>query len=152
MNYLICGAEAYNNDINAIDNEGVQFDAGQICTKNDQEVRAVLALNEYNPVLEMSKLRWHGTYFQYPTCTIMVSDGVSSMMLRSSFRKPAFQKRFYAKRSPLYTGKMNLGRKIKLKDYTTSIWVDKSGIMHPCFFVENMIAEPKTSRWKWKIG
>jgi hypothetical protein len=34
VKYLINGAEAYNNDINAIDGNGVQFDAGQICTKD----------------------------------------------------------------------------------------------------------------------
>jgi hypothetical protein len=146
MNYLINGAESYNNDINAIDKEGVQFDAGQICTKDDQVMRALLALNEYNPVLEISQLTWHGTYFQYPTLTIMVSDDVSRMMLRSSFRRPAFSKRFYSKRSPLYTGKMNLGQKIKLMDYTTSIWVDRNGITHPCMFVKKMIAKPSCQK------
>jgi hypothetical protein len=33
---LIRGAEVYNNDINAIDENDVQYDAGQICTKDDQ--------------------------------------------------------------------------------------------------------------------
>jgi hypothetical protein len=36
---LIRGAEAYNNDINAIDEDGVQYDAGQICTEDDQAMR-----------------------------------------------------------------------------------------------------------------
>jgi hypothetical protein len=39
---LIRGAEAYNNDINAIDKDGVQYDAGQICTEDDQAMRELL--------------------------------------------------------------------------------------------------------------
>jgi hypothetical protein len=34
VTYLISGVDAYNNNINAIDDEGVQFGAGQICTKD----------------------------------------------------------------------------------------------------------------------
>jgi hypothetical protein len=46
---LIRGAEAYNNDINAIDEDDVQYGAGQICTEDDQAMRKVLVLNEYSP-------------------------------------------------------------------------------------------------------
>lgn len=143
VKYLIGGAEAYNNDINAIDGEGVQFYAGQICTEDDQAMRTLLVLNEYKPVLEICELTWHGTYSKYPTLTIKVTDGVSTMLLRSSYRKPAFDKRFFSKRSPLYSGKMNLGMKIRLMDYSTSIWVDRKGVAHPCIFVEKLMAEPK---------
>jgi hypothetical protein len=38
---------------------------------------------------------------------------------------------------------MNLGMKIRLMDYSTSIWVDRNGIAHPCIFVEKIMAEPK---------
>jgi hypothetical protein len=111
---LIRGAEAYNNDINAIDEDEVQYAAGQICTEDDQAMRERLVLNGYKPVLEICKLTWHGTYSKYPTLTIKVTDGVSTMLLRSSYRKQAFRKRFFLKRSPLYSGKMNLGMRIRL--------------------------------------
>jgi hypothetical protein len=38
---------------------------------------------------------------------------------------------------------MNLGMKIRLMDYTTSIWVDRKGSAHPCIFVEKMMANLK---------
>jgi hypothetical protein len=147
---LIRGAEACNNDIKAIDKDKVQYDAGQICTKDDQAMRELLVLNEYKPVLEIWELTWHGTYSKYPTLTIKVTDGVSTMLLRSSYRKPAFHKRFFSKRSPLYSGKMNLGMRIRLMDYSTSIWVDRKGGTYPCIFVEKMTAEPKRKCKKQK--
>jgi hypothetical protein len=140
---LIRGAKAYNNDINAIDEDDVQYDAGQICTQDDQAMRELLVLNKYKPVLEICELTWHGTYSKYPTLTIKVTDGVLTMLLRSSYRKPTFHKRFLSKRSPLYSGEMNLGMRIRLMDYSTSIWVDRKGGAHPCIFVEKMTAKPK---------
>jgi hypothetical protein len=127
IKYLSGGAEAYNNDINAIDQDDVQYDAGQICTEDDQAMRELLVLNEYQPILEICELTWHGTYSKYPNLTMKVTDGVSTMLLRSSYINPAFHKRFFSKRSPLYSVKMNLGRKIRLMDYSTSIWVDPKG-------------------------
>jgi hypothetical protein len=118
---LIRGAKVYNNDINTIEEDNMQYDAGQICTEDDQAMRKLLVLNEYKPVLEICKLTWHGTYSKYPTLTIKVTDGVLTMLLRSSCRKPAFHKRFFSKRSPLYSGKMNLGMRIRLLDHSTSI-------------------------------
>jgi hypothetical protein len=47
---------------------------------------------------------------------------------------------------------MNLGMKIRLVDYTTSIWVDRKGSAHLCVFVEKMVAEPKSSRQKKKMS
>jgi hypothetical protein len=47
--------------LNAIDGDGVQFNAGQICTEDDQAMRELLVLNEYKPVLETCELTWHGT-------------------------------------------------------------------------------------------
>jgi hypothetical protein len=139
---LIRGAEAHNNDINAIDEDEVQYDADQICTEDDQTMRELLVLKEYKSVLEICELTWHGTYSKYPTLTIKVTDGVSTMLLRSSYQKPAFHERFFSKR-PLYSGKMNLGMRIRLMGYSTSIWVDRKGCAHPCIFVEKMTAEPK---------
>jgi hypothetical protein len=121
----------------------VQYDTGQICTEDDQAMRERLVLNEYKPVLEICKLTWHGTYSKYPTLTIKATDGVSTMLLRSSYRKPAFHKRFFSKQSPLYSGKINLGMRIRLMDYSTSIWVDRKGGAHPCIFVEKITSEPK---------
>jgi hypothetical protein len=46
---LIRGAEAYNNDINAIDENEVQYNAGQVCARDDQAMRERLVLNEYKP-------------------------------------------------------------------------------------------------------
>jgi hypothetical protein len=73
---LIRGAAAYNNDINAIDKDDVEYDAGQICTEDDQAMRELLVLNEYKPVLEICELTWHDNYSKYPTLTIKVTDGV----------------------------------------------------------------------------
>jgi hypothetical protein len=81
---LIRGAEAYNNDINAIDEDNVQYDAGQTCAEDDKAMQELLVLDKYKPVLEICELTWHGTYSKYPTLTIKVTDGVSTMLLRSS--------------------------------------------------------------------
>jgi hypothetical protein len=143
IEYLIRGSEVANEDINAINADCVEFDAGQICTEDDNDMRQLLQLNEYQPILKISELTWNGTYSKYPNLTIMVTDGITQMMLRPSFRKAQFPKTFYGKKSPLYTGRMNVGRRLKLLDYTTSIWVDKKVIGHPCIFIEKMRAEPK---------
>jgi hypothetical protein len=58
---LIRGTKAYNNDIHLMDEDDVQYDAGQICTEDDQAMRELLVLNEYKPVLEICELTWHGT-------------------------------------------------------------------------------------------
>jgi hypothetical protein len=118
-----------------------------IFPKDDQAMRELLVLNEYKPVLEICTTNVAGAYFKYPT---QVSDGVTTMLLRSSFRKPAFYESFFSKQSPLYSGKMKLGIKIRLVDYTTSIWVDRKGSAHLCGFVEKMAAEPKSSCRKQK--
>jgi hypothetical protein len=62
VKYLISGTKAYNNDINAIDKDGVQYGAGQICTEDDQAMRELLVLNECKPVFEICELTWHCTY------------------------------------------------------------------------------------------
>ena len=143
VEYLTGGSRVANQDINAVSADGVEFDAGQICTEDNDDMRKLLQLNEYQPILEISELTWNGTFFKYPNLTIMVTDGVSQMMLRPSFRRPQFAKRFYGKRSPLYTGRMNVGRKIKLLDYSTSIWMDQKGFEHPCIYIEKIRIEPK---------
>ena len=141
-----CWAEVGNNDINAVDSTGVEFEAGQICTEDDNAMRQLLSLNEYQPVLEVSELTWHGTFLRYPNLTIMVTDGLSHMLLRPSFRRSAFSKGFFAKKGPLYTGRLDIGMEIKLLDYTTSLWVDKHGAPHPCIFAEKLRAEPKRNK------
>jgi hypothetical protein len=46
---------------------------------------------------------------------------------------------------------MNLGMRIRLMDYSTSIWVDRKGGAHPCIFVEKMTAEPEeVVKNKWE--
>jgi hypothetical protein len=86
---LVAGAEMANMDINAVDSTGVEYDAGQGCTEDDHVMRKQLSLNEYQPALEVSELTWHGTFFQYPNLTIMVTDGKSQMMLRPSAWLPS---------------------------------------------------------------
>ena len=143
VEYLVAGAEMANMDINAVDSTGVEYDAGQVCTEDDHVMRKQLSLNEYQPTLEVSELTWHGTFFRYPNLTIMVTDGKLQMMLRPSFRKKEFAKVFYAKQGHIYTGRMNVGMRIRLLDYTTSIWMSKDGVTHPCIFVEKIRPEPK---------
>ena len=63
VEYLVYGAQIANNDINAVDSTGVEFDAGQICTEDDPVLRKLLALNEYQPTLEVKELTWHGTFY-----------------------------------------------------------------------------------------
>jgi hypothetical protein len=84
--YLIGGAGVVNNDINMVDLTAFEFDTSQICTEDDLALRKVLTLNDYQLVLEISEPTWHGTFSKYPNLSIMVTDGVSQMLLRPSAR------------------------------------------------------------------
>ena len=57
---LTAGAMCMNRDITAIDANGKEFYAPQICCEDDRRIRRLMQLEECNPVLEVVSAVWHG--------------------------------------------------------------------------------------------
>ena len=145
---LIRGARCGNMDINAVMEDGTEKEAGQICCEDDAIIRKAMGLDEYNPILEVVRSEWLGKWL-CPTpvmkfyCTNMQGEDEICVMVaqRCKFR---FAKNLHRKGGPIQTGRLNVGRRFQLVDYTTD--VAKKGKFHskeePVVRMERIRCEP----------
>ena len=54
------GAMLGTLDINAVTDDGVQHEAGQICSEDDHIMRSAMGHDEFRPVLEVRRTEWFG--------------------------------------------------------------------------------------------
>jgi hypothetical protein len=134
------GARSGLLDTNAICYDGKVFYAGQIKCADNQELRKRLVLlDEYQPVLEVRELIWLGTRGKFPKIKLIVTDGIETMEMQIGFRNPERTAEFFRKKGPLFSGKLNIGKRFRLLDYTTQLDDSGSAIV----FMERMRAAPK---------
>jgi len=143
---LTAGAMSMDLDINAIDADGKEFFAPQVCCEDDKQVRAAIAMEEYNPVLEVVRTEWVGFDGMIPNIKIIVKDASDAeILMLVSRRSVGIAKNFQKKWGPGSTRKLSPGNRFRLMDYTTRMTninsVHKEVV--PYVSVETIRVEPK---------
>ena len=120
------GAMLGTLDINAVTDDGVQHEAGQICSEDDHIMRSAMGYDEFRPVLEVRRTEWFGR--NLGPCPMVKfwcvdsEDGDEEVCVMASPRlKHKFAKKFYSKGGPFNNGRLKVGRRFQLVDYTTRV-------------------------------
>ena len=114
-------------DINAVTEDGVQHEAGQICSEDDSVMRAVMGYDEFRPVLEVRRTEWFGKNLgPCPMVKFWCVDseeenGEEVCVMASPRLKHKFAKKFFSKSGPYQTGRLKIGRRFQLVDCTTRV-------------------------------
>ena len=161
---LARGAGKGDEDVNAVTEDGKELMAGQVCCEDDEELREMMDLDEYQPVLRVTKMEWLGFWGCVPTIKWHVTDrdeeddgdddeedggdGDTDMVMFTSHRSFKIAKNFFKKWGDPKRGKLGVGARFMLVDYTTAFepkdkFHDKDG---PVLRVERIRCEPKTHR------
>ena len=133
---LKMGAHSREN-INAVTSR--EHVAGQL----DPSIRPFLSdEDEYKPVLEVKRTEWFGknlrTFPMVKFWCVDDSDGDEETCVMASPReKGRFAKRFFSKSGPFHKGKLKVGRRFMLVDYTTTV-VKKDRVHNRCDEVVHM--------------
>lgn len=144
---LLAGALTENLDVNAVDADGKEYHAPQICCEDDKQIRAAIELEEYNPVLEVVSTTWYGCCSMgLPVIEIMVKDANGDeMLMMATNRNRKITKAFLKRWGNKNGRKLNPGVRFKLLDYTTKVrqisQFNKEEA--PIIFVESIRVEPK---------
>ena len=143
---LVDGANCDCLDINAITTSGnsQKFYACQYIWEEEQFQHLRQPFPEYQPVLEVEELHWLGSQRGLPIIRLKVTDGVHSMEMRPSLRSEYVQRRNFKKLGHLFRGKLNVGKRFTLLEYTTDVieCVITSNLI-PTIFYEDIRAEPQ---------
>ena len=143
---LVAGAKASDPDINAIDASGKEFFAPQVCCEDDKQMRALMDIEEFNPVLQVVRTEWHGFYGVVPCIKIYVKDdSEEEMLMMASYRRKDIAKKFHKQWGSGATKKLAPGTRFRLLDYTTRVntknrYTEKE---EPVILVETIRLEPK---------
>ena len=142
---LMKGAECDCLDTNAISTSGdnEKYYACQFIWEEEQYQHLRQPFPEYQPVLEVVQLHWLGTRGGIPVMRMVVTDGFESMEMRPSLRSAYVQRRNFKKSGHLFRGKLNVGKRFTLLEYTTDV-VDSV----PTVFYEDVRAEPQKKSMK----
>ena len=141
---LITGAISSNGDLNALFDDGkVECLAGQVIMEDeaDGKTRCQMFWEEYYPILQVSKIIWHGSLYKensmgVPRMVFFVTDGLHEMLMVASTRKHSLLASFWNKKGPYETGVLRQGKIFKLINYHMGLKNDPdSGKMVPCIFV-----------------
>ena len=143
------GACLGTDDINAVTDDGVRHEAGQICSEDDKIMRGTMGYDEFRPVLEVRRTEWFGRNLgPCPNikfwCVDTEEGGEEICVMASPRMKFKFAKKFYSKTGPFNTGRLKVGRRFQLLDYTTKV-VMKDRIhdgREPIVLVEKMRCAP----------
>jgi hypothetical protein len=150
---LTKGAEADCLDINAITTTGGEssrkFYACQYIWEEEQFQHLRQPFPEYQPVLEVQQIHWLGTRRRIPVIRLVVTDGVQSMEMRPSLRSEYVQRRNFKKLGHLFRGKLNVGKRFTLLEYTTDM-IECSLTLNsiPTIFYEDTRAQPQRKNMK----
>jgi hypothetical protein len=104
---------------------------------------------EFQPVLEVEQLHWLGTQRGIPLIRLVVTDGIQSMEMRPSLRSEYVQRRNFKTTGHLFRGKLNVGKRFTLLEYTTDVTtcpISKKST--PTIFFEEIRAEPQKKSMK----
>ena len=82
-------------DVNAVGPNGDLFEAGQMVTEGDAQLRRLLDIDEYRPVLEVVETNWcGGNSRKWNEIGCVVTDGQEKIFLKACCRQKKVRKRF----------------------------------------------------------
>ena len=84
---LTAGAKIANLDVTAVREDRKQYFAALLQCEDDPDLRKRMAIEEFQPVVEIVSRTWHGTYGRFPNIKFGVSDGCDEMTMRVSYRR-----------------------------------------------------------------
>lgn len=145
------GANSECLDTNAVTVgvEGMSYYACQFVWEEECFQHLRQPFPEYRPVLEVEQLYWMGTYRGTPLIRVVVTDGENSMEMRPSLRTDFVRRCNFKSTSPLFRGKLNVGKRFTLWEYTTDYLTGPSQESNqPTIFYEEIHAEPKKTGTK----
>ena len=88
MECLSRGAAHNDPDANAVGPNGDLFEAGQMVTEGDAELRRSLDIDEHRPVLEVVKTNWcGGNSRKWNETGWVVTDGQENIFLKACYRE-----------------------------------------------------------------
>jgi hypothetical protein len=148
---LVDGAKSDCLDINAITtNVHVQkFYACQYIWEEEQFQHLRQPFPEFQPVLEVEQIHWLGTRKGIPVIRLVVTDGLQSMEMRPSLRSDYVKKRNFKKMGHLFRGKLNVGKRFTLLEYTTDVTECAHTLNRiPTIFYEDIRAAPQKKNMK----
>jgi hypothetical protein len=135
-------------DINAIRNQ-TKYYACQFIWEEEQFKHMRQPFPEFQPVLEVQQIQWLGTQKGVPLIRLVVTDGVRSMEMRPSLRTEYVQRRNFKKTGHLFSGKLNVGKRFTLLEYTTDkMKCPVTQRNSPTIFYENIRAQPQKKNMK----
>ena len=146
------GGVKNDQEINAVTDDGTEWEAAQVIWKEDDKMRKAMASEtpEYKPVLQVEERIWLGFWGVVPTIKFIVTDGEDRMVMLTSHRTFAIAKSFMRRWGDGSKGKLGVGSRFQLLDYTTT-WETK-GKNHDkdeaCIMVETVKVEPKPKKPK----
>ena len=147
---LTAGAKVADLDVTAVREDGKRYFAALLQCEDDVNLRKRMEIEEYQPIVEVVSRTWHGSYGKFPNIKFMISDGSTEMLMRVSYRRTECPILFFPKKGPFNSGFLNVGRKIKLIDYTTELEHEKGGDTCPTVHIEKLRAEPRNVQGKSK--
>ena len=85
---LARGAAHKDPDVNAVGPNGDLFEAGQMVTEGDADLRRTLDIDEYRPVLEVVSTNWCGGNFtRWNEIGCLVTDGEETIFMKACCRE-----------------------------------------------------------------
>ena len=140
-------------DINAVgkDDKGneICYYANQFIWEENPGAEHRIDLEEFQPVLEVRSIVWMGTHRGLPLISITVTDGDQDIQMRISLRNDLVRSRMVSKYGPIFKGRMNVGCRFRLEEYTTGLlYCRDEGCHIPVVYVERVHAEPRSASKK----
>jgi hypothetical protein len=136
------GALSDQLDVNAIDDNKTLFYANQFIWEEELIDIPRVQLDEYKPILEVVSLVWLGSKNGCPLIKLIVTDGTTTMEMRPSQRNPTTTKHIFGKAGHLFKGKLNVGKRFRLLEYTTdSTLCSTTNKIVPAIFFEKVLPE-----------
>ena len=100
-------------------------------------------------MLEVKQIQWLGTQKGISLIRLVVMDGRQSMEIHSSLRTEYVQRRNFKKSGHLFSGKMNVGKRFTLLEYTAdNIECTITNQSTPTIFFECIRAQPQKKNMK----
>ena len=90
ISMLIAGAKIADLDVTAVREDGKQFFAGLLQCEDDAKLRKCMAIEEFQPILQVVSRTWLGSYGRFPNIKFVVTGGSEEMTMRVSYRKTEF--------------------------------------------------------------
>ena len=143
ISMLTAGARVADGDVTAVREDGKHFFAALVQCEDDAKLRKRMAIEEFQPIVQIVSRTWHGSNGRFPNIKFVITDGSEEMTMRVSHRRIEFAVLFFAKKGPYHSVRLNVGKKIRLLDYTCDVEHEKGGSSSPIIFIEKVRSEPR---------